>query len=72
MVMIDPSTGWFDIVKILTFDFDELTSGNDEYIDKSSASVSQLFNNTWLCRYPHPRKVLFDNVYYLNYTSLLC
>ena len=20
-----------------------------------------MFNKTWLCRYPHPRKVLFDN-----------
>ena len=20
-----------------------------------------MFNNTWLCRYPHPRKVMFDN-----------
>ena len=20
-----------------------------------------MFNNTWLCRYPHPLKVMFDN-----------
>ena len=43
--MIDPATGWFDVVKILTFDLDELTAGNDEYIDKSSVSVIQLFNS---------------------------
>ena len=23
--------------------------------------VSQLFKNTWICRYPHPRKVVFYN-----------
>ena len=61
MTMIDPTTGWFDIVKILTFDLNEVTAGNDEYIDKSSDRVSQLFNNTWLCRYTHTLKVVFDN-----------
>ena len=24
--------------------------------------VSHLFNNTWICRYPRPRKVVFDNL----------
>ena len=38
-----------------------MTIGNDEYIDKSSARVSQLINNTWLCIYPRPRKVVFDS-----------
>ena len=23
--------------------------------------VIQMFNNTWICRYPRPRKVVFDN-----------
>ena len=32
--MIDPATGWFEIFEIPTFDLDELTAGNDEYIDK--------------------------------------
>ena len=62
MAMIDPVTGWFEILKIMTFDLDEVTAGNDEYIYKSSARVNQLFNNTWLCRYLHPHKVVFDNV----------
>ena len=55
------------------FDLEEVTLGNDEYIDKSSAGVSQMFNNTWLCRYPRPRKVGFDNVYEfkLYFTPLL-
>ena len=43
------------------FDLDDLTAGNDEYIDKSSSRVIQLFNNIRLCRYPHPRKIVFDD-----------
>ena len=40
MMMIDLATGWFGIVEIPTFDLKEVTIGNDEYIDKSSARVS--------------------------------
>ena len=61
MTMIGPATGWFDIFKIHTFDLEEVTLGNDEHIDKSSARVSHLFNNTWLWRYPRPHKVVVDN-----------
>ena len=46
MTMIALATGWFEVVKIPKFDLEEVTIGNDEYIDKSSARVSQLFNNT--------------------------
>ena len=63
MTMIDLVTGWFDIAEIMTFSIDEVTAGNDEYIDKSSARVRKLFNNTWICRYPRPHKVFFDNGY---------
>ena len=49
MTMNDPATGWFEIIEIPTFDLNKVTAGNDEYIDKSSARVSQLFNKTWLC-----------------------
>ena len=48
MKMIDLATGWFKIIEIPTFKLDEVTASNDEYIDKSSARVSRLFNNTWL------------------------
>ena len=34
MEMIDPSTGWVEIVEIPTFDLEEVTLGNYEYIDK--------------------------------------
>ena len=40
MTMIEPTTGWFEIAEIPTFDLKEVTIGNDEYIDKSSARVS--------------------------------
>ena len=61
MNMIKPALGWFEITKVLTYDLDEVTGGNDKYIDKSSTRVRPLFKNTWLNRYPHPRKVMFDN-----------
>ena len=48
MTFIDPVTGWFEIAEV-------------PVNDKSSARVSQLFNYTWLCRYPRPKRVRFDN-----------
>ena len=55
MTTTDLATGWFEILDISTFELDEVMVGNDEYIDKSSARVSQMFNNKWLCRYPRPK-----------------
>ena len=63
MTMIDPTTGWFKIFEIPTYDLEEVTGGNEEYIDASSSRVSQLFINTSLSRYPHPFKVFFENKY---------
>ena len=48
MTMIKPTTGWFEIVEIPTYELNEVTGGNDEYIDKSSSRLNQLFNNTWI------------------------
>ena len=48
MTMIEPATGWFKIFDIPMFEIEELVLYNDEYIDKSSGRVSQLFNNTWI------------------------
>ena len=47
--------------------------GNDEYIDKSYSRVIQLFNSTWLLRYPRTRKVVFDNgsEFKRDFTTLL-
>ena len=46
MTIIDPVTGWFEIIKIPTLYLDEVAIGNDEKMDKSSPRVSELSNNT--------------------------
>ena len=61
MTFIDPATGWFEIAQVPTFNIVDVQNNNVEYINKTSARISQLFNNTWLSRYPRPRKVIFDN-----------
>ena len=71
MKMIDPTKGWFEISLIPTYDLDVVTVGNYEHIDKSSAGVIQLFNNTWISRYPRPHKFMFDNGSECKYETLL-
>ena len=46
MTMIDPAMGWFQIFEVLTYDRNEVTGSNDEYIDNLSTRKIQLFNNT--------------------------
>jgi hypothetical protein len=46
LTMIDPATGWFEIV---------------EATNKSATSIQDLFHNTWLARYPRPQFIVFDN-----------
>ena len=48
MIYIDPVTGQFEIVQVPS-------------TDQSSARISQLFNQTWVSRYPRPQRVRFDN-----------
>ena len=48
MTFIDPATGWFEIAEVPT-------------IDKSSARISNLFDDVWLVRYPRQKDVIFDN-----------
>jgi hypothetical protein len=43
--MIDPATGWFEIVKAT---------------NKSATSIQDLFHNTWLARYPRPQFIVFE------------
>ena len=45
--MIDPATGWFEII--------EMKDTNN------SADAARIFNNTWLSRYPRPKRVIMDN-----------
>jgi hypothetical protein len=44
--MIDPATGWFEIVKAT---------------NKSATSIQDLFHNTWLARYPQPQFIVIEN-----------
>jgi hypothetical protein len=44
--MIDPATGWFEIV---------------EATNKSATSIQYLFHDIWLARYPRPQFMVFDN-----------
>ena len=44
-MMINPAMGWFKIIKLPKYELNEVTGGNNEYIDKPYARVSQLFNN---------------------------
>jgi hypothetical protein len=46
LTMIDPATGWFEIV---------------EANSKSAASIQDLFHNNWLAQYPPPQFIVFDN-----------
>ena len=46
MTMIDPATRWFEVVQIK---------------DKSAKSTMEAFDNTWLCRYPRPLYIGYDN-----------
>ena len=61
MAMINTATVWFEISEVPMYNLNKVMGGNNEYIDKSSARVSPLFNNVWLSRYTRPCKVLFDN-----------
>ncbi len=46
LTMIDPVTGWFEIK-----DLREI----------NSHTTMEAFNNHWLCRYPRPQQIGFDN-----------
>ena len=62
MTFLDPVTGWFEIAEVPQYLVKDIkTNEFKESIDKSSARISQIFNNVWLSRYPRPSKVIFDN-----------
>jgi transposase InsO family protein len=46
LTMIDPVTGWFEVISIP---------------DKNAHTVMEAFNNTWLTRYPRPQYIGYDN-----------
>ena len=64
MIMLDPVTGWFEIVEVHSYLIDQVVHKKittETIIDKSATRISQLFEQTWLSRYPRPKKVVFDN-----------
>ena len=76
MTMIDPATGWFEVVELPTVEIIKKKDGQEivvEEFDKTSACISYLFNKTWLSRYPRPRQVVCDNgsEFKLHFTELL-
>ena len=46
MTMIDPATGWFEIVETHT---------------KTAEHIGKLLDRTWFSRYPRPQFCIFDN-----------
>ena len=64
MTMLDPVTGWFEIVEVPSYITNQVKNNKvttETIIDKSAARISRLFEQTWLSRYPRPKKVIFDN-----------
>ncbi len=62
MTMIDPVTGWFEIVEVPNYIVEDVENKTTrETVDKTSARISRLFDQVWLSRYPRPRRVIFDN-----------
>jgi len=69
LTMVDPATGWFEVVELPTAEVyrefrdpkGKVDVVEDEILDRTSAQISQLFNKTWLCRYPRPVEVVCDN-----------
>ena len=57
--IINPATGWFEIVGVPCFDLGEVEIGKSEYKDKYYARVIHICNQTLLYRYPCPHKVFF-------------
>ena len=61
LTMIDPATGWFEVVELPLTDVVSEKGDVSEKFDKTSARISRLINQCWLSRYPRPRYVIYDN-----------
>ena len=63
LTMIDPATGWFEIVELPNTEITYVRKGNNKeitevIIDKTSACVARLFNKSWLSRYPRAHSIV--------------
>jgi transposase InsO family protein len=75
LTMIDPATGWFEIVELPLASVTIVRKGEEIVeiiLDKSSAQISKLFNKQWLSRYPRSKFIIFDNgsEFKLHFTAL--
>ena len=64
LTIIDPATGWFEMVELPTISKKVENKGKATFkvvIDKSSAEVARLFNRQWLSRYPRAKYITYDN-----------
>ena len=64
LTMIDPATGWFEIIELPEKEVSFVKKGEEiveVILDKSSATISRLFNKQWLSRYPRPNTITYDN-----------
>ena len=74
LTMIDPASGWFEIVKLPVIKTPERVTATDNkgqkgkktddkepYFDKSSAMISKLVYATWFCKYPRCRSIIYNN-----------
>ena len=61
VAIINPATGRFKISEVPFSNLEEARKGNIQYIDKSSESIGQIFNNMRLFRNPLPQKFVFGN-----------
>ena len=46
ITMVDPETGWFEIVEVLYYSIEDTKIDKHNYIHNSSARVSRLFSQT--------------------------
>ena len=76
LTMINPATGWFEIAELPNADVTYVRKGKEiieVIVDKSSVTVSQLFNKSWLSRYPRAKNTISDNgsEFKLHFKSLV-
>ena len=52
---------WFEIVPNYIVNDVKNKTTTTTIDNKTSARISRLFDQTWLSRYPRPKKIIFDN-----------
>jgi len=67
LTMIDPASGWFEIVELPIHEIPKKKSKKKgqpektEYFDKTSAQISRLVNKSLFSRYPRCQQIIYDN-----------